>query len=58
MTFDWNFDFSSRKHTELAEAKPYDWDMEEEEKLQNEVELLLLRTAKILEVGVKYFCAF
>ncbi|XP_032876725.1 uncharacterized protein LOC116973120 isoform X2 [Amblyraja radiata] len=40
---------SERKHTELAEAKTYDWDMEEEEKLQNEVELLLLRTAKILE---------
>ncbi|XP_072912500.1 uncharacterized protein [Hemitrygon akajei] len=40
---------SERKHTGFTEAKTSDQDIEEQEKLQDDVEKLLLKTAKILE---------
>ncbi|XP_067841012.1 uncharacterized protein [Heptranchias perlo] len=40
---------NEREHIALTESKLYDWDMKEQENLQDDVEKLLLMTAKILE---------
>ncbi|XP_067882759.1 uncharacterized protein [Heterodontus francisci] len=40
---------NEREHIALTESKLYDWDMKEQEKLQDDIEKLLLMTAKILE---------
>uniref|UniRef100_UPI00398E406B uncharacterized protein isoform X2 n=1 Tax=Pristiophorus japonicus TaxID=55135 RepID=UPI00398E406B len=40
---------NEREHIALTESKRYDWDMKEQEKLQDDVEKLLMMTAKILE---------